>query len=154
MWKNRMYTCMCDQVTLLYGRKLTEHCKPAMTKKKKIIFKKTQKENVVIILFLVIPWLNYLQISVTHKNKHLFPRLRCMATQSFMWLWLGLLHASSSFWDPGWRSSPHLGHLKEKEKSKRAYGNAQWFVKLLRATGTHHIHSASWPTRQQRDAEL
>ena len=81
-----MYTCMCDQVTFLYGRKLTEHCKPAMTKKLKIIFKKTQKENVVIILFLVIPWWNYPQISVAHKNKDLFPRLRCMATQSFMWL--------------------------------------------------------------------
>ena len=25
---------MCDRVTLLYSRKLTEHCKPAMMEKK------------------------------------------------------------------------------------------------------------------------
>lgn len=78
---------MCDWVTMLSSTKLTEHGKPAMMKKKlKIIFKKTQKENVVIILFLVIPWWNYPQISVAHKNKDLFRRLCCMATQSFMWL--------------------------------------------------------------------
>ena len=28
---------MCDWVTLLYSRKLTEHCKPAIMKKIKII---------------------------------------------------------------------------------------------------------------------
>ena len=30
-----MYTCMCDWVTLLYSRKLTEHCKPAIMEKNK-----------------------------------------------------------------------------------------------------------------------
>ena len=35
-----MYICMCDWVTLLYSRKLTEHCKPAITEKVKIIIKK------------------------------------------------------------------------------------------------------------------
>ena len=35
-----MYTCMCDWVTLLYSRKLTEHCKPAIMEKIKIIIKK------------------------------------------------------------------------------------------------------------------
>ena len=36
---------MCDQVTLLYSRKFTEHCKPAIMEKIKIIikFKKTKK---------------------------------------------------------------------------------------------------------------
>ena len=33
--RKRMYTCMCDWVTLLYRRKLTEHCKPAIIEKNK-----------------------------------------------------------------------------------------------------------------------
>ena len=39
---------MCDWVTLLYSRKLTEHCKPAMMEKNKNNFKEygsTKKEN-------------------------------------------------------------------------------------------------------------
>ena len=32
-----MYTCMCDWVTLLYSRKWTEHCKPAIMERIKII---------------------------------------------------------------------------------------------------------------------
>ena len=39
-----MYTCICDGVTLLYSRKLTERCKPAMIKKIKI-FNKKNKDN-------------------------------------------------------------------------------------------------------------
>ena len=31
---------MCDWVTLLYSRKLTEHCKPVVMEKIKIIIKK------------------------------------------------------------------------------------------------------------------
>ena len=34
-----MYTCMCNWVTMLYSRKLTEHCKPAIMEKIKIILK-------------------------------------------------------------------------------------------------------------------
>ena len=30
-----MYTCMCDWVTLLYRRKLTEDCKPTVMEKNK-----------------------------------------------------------------------------------------------------------------------
>ncbi len=30
-----MYTCMCNWVTMLYSRKLTEHCKPAVMEKNK-----------------------------------------------------------------------------------------------------------------------
>ena len=39
---------MCDQVTLLYSRKFTEHCKPAIMEKIKIIikFKKTKKNKI------------------------------------------------------------------------------------------------------------
>ena len=36
-----MYTCMCNWVTMLYSRKLTEHCKPAIMEKIKIILKKS-----------------------------------------------------------------------------------------------------------------
>ena len=32
--------CVCDWVSLLYSRKLTEHCKPTITEKIKIIIKK------------------------------------------------------------------------------------------------------------------
>ena len=35
-----MYTCMCNWDTMLYSRKLTEHCKPAVMGKIKIIIKK------------------------------------------------------------------------------------------------------------------
>ena len=40
MWEKRMYTSICDWVTLLYSIKLTEHCKPAIMEKIKIIIKK------------------------------------------------------------------------------------------------------------------
>ena len=33
MYKNRMCTCMCNWVTMLYSRKLAEHCKPAIKEK-------------------------------------------------------------------------------------------------------------------------
>ena len=38
-----MYTGICDCITLLYGRKLAEHCKPAIMEKIKIIKNKTIK---------------------------------------------------------------------------------------------------------------
>ena len=38
--KKRMYICMCDRVTLLYNRKLTEHCKPTTMEKIKNILKR------------------------------------------------------------------------------------------------------------------
>ena len=33
MFEKRMYTCICDGVSLLYSRKLTEHCKPSIMEK-------------------------------------------------------------------------------------------------------------------------
>ena len=41
--RKRMSICMCDWVTLLYSRKLTEHCKPTIMEKIKIINKKIKK---------------------------------------------------------------------------------------------------------------
>ena len=41
----RMYICMCDWVTVLYSRKLTEHCKPAVTEKIKIIIKRKKDQK-------------------------------------------------------------------------------------------------------------
>ena len=35
MWEKRIYTCMCNWVTMLYGIKLAEHCKPAIMEKNK-----------------------------------------------------------------------------------------------------------------------
>ena len=40
-----MYTCVCDWVTLLYIRKLIEHCKPAIMDKIKIIIKNVLDER-------------------------------------------------------------------------------------------------------------
>ena len=37
-----MYTCMYNWVNLLYSRKLTEHCKPALMEKINIIKKKDE----------------------------------------------------------------------------------------------------------------
>ena len=36
---------MCDWVTLPYGRKLTEHCKPAIMEKNKNHYKKIKKSK-------------------------------------------------------------------------------------------------------------
>ena len=33
--EKKMYMCMCYWVTLLYGRNLKEHCKPAIKEKNK-----------------------------------------------------------------------------------------------------------------------
>ena len=44
LWEKRTFTCMCDWVILLCSRKQTEHCKPAMMEKIKIIIKK-EMEN-------------------------------------------------------------------------------------------------------------
>ena len=38
--RKRMYVCICDWVALLYSRKVTEHCTPAIMEKIKIIKKK------------------------------------------------------------------------------------------------------------------
>ena len=38
-----MYTCMYNRVTLLYSRKLAEHCKPAIMEKIKIITKEKKE---------------------------------------------------------------------------------------------------------------
>ena len=43
--RKKMYTCMCDWVTLLYSRKLTEHCKPAIMVYKKIKIIKRKKND-------------------------------------------------------------------------------------------------------------
>ena len=40
-----MYICMCDWVTLLCSRNLTEHCKSAKMEKIKIIIKQTKKKS-------------------------------------------------------------------------------------------------------------
>ena len=37
--RRKEYICMCDWITWLYSRKLTEHCKPAIMEKIKIILK-------------------------------------------------------------------------------------------------------------------
>ena len=44
MCEKRIYTCMCNLVTKLYSRKLTEHCKPAIMKKKIILYIYMYKE--------------------------------------------------------------------------------------------------------------
>ena len=149
-----MYTCMCDQVTLLYGRKLTEHCKPAMTKKNKNHFQKDSERKCGNHSFLGHTMVE-LPANLSGSQKQRF--ISSLTLHGNSKFYVALIRTASCFFfilGPRLKKQPTFGTLKEKEKSKRAYGNAQWFVKLLRATGTHHIHSASWPTRQQRDAEL
>ena len=43
--RKRMYICMCDWVTLLYTRKLTEHCKQTIMEKIKNHLKKREKRT-------------------------------------------------------------------------------------------------------------
>ena len=45
MWEKRMYICVCDWVTLLSSRKLTEHYKPVIMERIKIIIKKNPKKQ-------------------------------------------------------------------------------------------------------------
>ena len=40
-----MYTCICNWVTLLYSKKLIEHCKPAIMEKNKNYKKRTNKRD-------------------------------------------------------------------------------------------------------------
>ena len=55
--RKRMYTCICDWVTLLYSRKLTEHYKLTIMEKIKIILKKENKKhcggNIITIIVIV-----------------------------------------------------------------------------------------------------
>ena len=44
-----MYTCMCNWVTLLYSRKLTEHYKPAAMEKIKIIIKQEMITTIILV---------------------------------------------------------------------------------------------------------
>ena len=46
-----MYICMCDWVTLLCSRKLTEHCKPAIMGKKMKIIKLPKGKGIGTILY-------------------------------------------------------------------------------------------------------
>ena len=41
--RKRMYICTCDWISLLYSRKLTEHYKPAMMEKIKVIIHKKKE---------------------------------------------------------------------------------------------------------------
>ena len=41
-----MYVCMCDWVTLLYSRKLTDHCKPTIMETIKIIKKRLNHKEI------------------------------------------------------------------------------------------------------------
>ena len=43
--KKRIYICTCDWVSLLYSRKLIEHCKPTIMEKVKIIFKNSKEQS-------------------------------------------------------------------------------------------------------------
>ena len=45
MWEKRMYTHMCNWVTMLYSRKLTEHCKSAIMEKNKNHYTKCWKKK-------------------------------------------------------------------------------------------------------------
>ena len=45
MWEKGMYMCMCDWVILLYSRKLTEHCKPAIVEKKSLKVEKKKRRG-------------------------------------------------------------------------------------------------------------
>ena len=45
MWENRMCTCMCNWVIMLYSRELTEHCKPAIMEKNKNHYIKRKKKE-------------------------------------------------------------------------------------------------------------
>ena len=44
--RKKMYTCMCNWVTMLYSRKLTEHSKLAIMEKNKNRYIKKGKENI------------------------------------------------------------------------------------------------------------
>ena len=67
MWEQRMYTCMCNWVTMLYSRKLIEHCKPAIMEKNHYIHEKYQL-SVLDFLF----WSYYLQSFIISRFEKLW----------------------------------------------------------------------------------
>ena len=69
--KKRMYTCMCNRVTLLYSRKLTEHCKLPIMENIKIVIEIKKKRN--LCYFLV--W------KIENKAKYSMPRKSLQAVQ-------------------------------------------------------------------------
>ena len=64
--RKRMYICMCDWVTLLYSRKLTEYCKPAILEKIKIINKRKLCETKRVVKILGI--IHYCEIILTERK--------------------------------------------------------------------------------------
>ena len=64
--RKRTYICMCDWVTLLYSRKLTEHCKAAIMEKIKNHLKK-------IVEFLL--WLRGTNLTSIHEDTGSIPGL-------------------------------------------------------------------------------
>ena len=85
MWEKRMYTCMCDWVTSLCGRKLTEHCKSAIMEQiKKSLLKKLsqsgrKKKNL---------WRGWKSCSFIHSAPHLSLEMHSPSCSSVV---LGLL---------------------------------------------------------------
>ena len=68
--RKRMYTCMCGWVNLLYSRKLSEHCKPAIMEKIKIIKlqKKKKKEK----LFMKLKKKKRINMEILKKHTSIF----------------------------------------------------------------------------------
>ena len=66
--RKRMHVCMCDWVTLLYSRKLMEHCKPGIMENIKNIFKKKKKTDHMIQHF-------HLWVDTWKKSKEEFERI-------------------------------------------------------------------------------
>ena len=66
MWEKRI--CMYDWVTLLYNRKLTEHCKPAIMEKNKNHYLRKKNSGWKNTLFLYSPeWKLCAKLEVTHR---------------------------------------------------------------------------------------
>ena len=64
-----MYTCMCNWVTMLYSRKLTEHCKPAIIKKNHYIDLKKKRKEIIFPLKPPSPFLVSISVNSSTSSK-------------------------------------------------------------------------------------
>ena len=73
----KIYTCLCNWFTVLYSKKLTEHCKPAIIKRKHTLKKKKERRV----------------SDLERRNIDMWPRRKWEVKGQFV-----KLHVSAGFW--------------------------------------------------------
>jgi len=97
MWEKGMYACMCNWVTMMYNRKLTEHCKPAIMGKNHLKKKFTVKDVSLLLVsfqFLLLTFERDLPVFLNQRTHGFYTPLNFILTRqtSERWCTSSLLH--------------------------------------------------------------